>query len=516
VSGKEDYFSSEHLHTDLKAKTVRGGIVAASAQGVTVILSLAAIPILSRLLDPADFGLIAMVSVFTGVAAMFVDAGLTMATVQRDELTHEQVSSMFWIATALGLLVALIVAASSPAVAWFYDEPRLVPVTWAMASGPFLGGLTIQHQALLRRNMRLAQLAAVQVVSAFFGYAVAIAVAWRFRSYWALVVLPVSVAALRMAGTWAACSWRPSLPRRGAGVRAMVGFGANLTGFNFVNYFARSGDNLLIGWAWGDTALGFYERAYKLMMAPLQQINGPLAGVMIPALSRLNGQPIPYRAAYFRSISVLQLVACPLMAFVAVMAPDVVRIAFGPDFGEAGPILRWLAIAGFIQPLLSSLGWLYVSQGRGRDLRNWGLVGCTLIVLSFVVGLPSGPLGVARAYAIMTCLVVAPLAIWFAGAAGAVTRADLARSCGLALVSAAPIVAVTSLVAYVVRPASSWDALALGATGSVIASAPLLLLTRRGRWILEQFKQIALQARDIGIGREATPPVLEASNEPKS
>ena len=257
VTGNDDYFSSERLRTDLKAKTVRGGLYAASAQGLIVLMSLATIPVLTRLLEPEDFGLVAMVTVFTGIAAMFVDAGLTMATVQRDELTHQQVSNLFWVATGLGFLLALLVIASSPLVAWFYGEPRLMPITVALAAAPFFSGLTIQHQALLRRTMRLRQLAVVQVTCNFLGYAFAIAVAWQYRTYWALVVLPVSVAVLRMAGTWAVCSWRPGLPRRGAGARAMVGFGANLTGFSFANYFARSGDNMLIGWAWGDTALGF-------------------------------------------------------------------------------------------------------------------------------------------------------------------------------------------------------------------------------------------------------------------
>ena len=122
------------------------------------------------------------------------------------------------------------------------------------------------------------------------------------------------------------------------------------------------------------------------------------------------------------------------------------RIGFGPNFEAAGPILRWLAIAGFIQPLINSLGWLYISQGRGRDLMKWGFVACALVVSSFVAGLPSGPLGVARAYAIMICTVVAPLAVWSAGSKGSVTRVDLAKLCCSALVIASPTIAASFLV----------------------------------------------------------------------
>jgi PST family polysaccharide transporter len=414
-----------------------------------------------------------------------------MATVQKDVLTHFQVSNLFWVATGLGLGVALLIIAASPLVAWFYDEPRLKPITLALAAAPFFSGLTIQHQALLRRNMRQREIATVQVSSQCLAYVLGIALAWHYRSYWALVALPIAASALRMAGTWLACAWRPGLPRRGTGVREMIGFGANLTGFSFVNYFARSGDNLLIGWAWGETALGMYERAYKLMMAPVHQINGPLAGVMIPALSRLNAEPTSYRAAYLRCITVLQFISCPLLALVAVMAPTVVQVVLGPGFADAAPILRWLAIAGFLQPLVNTLGWLYISQGRSRDLMKWGLVSSALIVASFVIGISWGPLGVARAYALMIGIVIAPFAIWFAGSKGAVSRVDLARECAYALAVAAPTVMASSFVAYELSSEPASTRLMLAAIASGVSTAPLLIFTRRGREIFTQIKEIA-------------------------
>lgn len=154
MSRTDHYFSSQQLRAGLKGKTVRGGLYTAVSQVLVVLINLAAIPILARLLSPSDFGLVAMVSVFTGLAAMFVDAGLTMATVQREELTHQQVTNLFWLATALGLLIALFVAAASPLLAWFYDEPRLIAITIAMSAATFFSGLTIQHQTLLRRAMQ--------------------------------------------------------------------------------------------------------------------------------------------------------------------------------------------------------------------------------------------------------------------------------------------------------------------------------------------------------------------------
>src|SRR5690606_38424357 len=179
--------------------------------------------------------------------------------------------------------------------------------------------------------------------------------------------------------------------------------------------------NLLIGKVWGEDALRIYERAYKLMMLPWQQISAPLQSVIVPTLSRLNDDPERYRRAYFQAVGVFQLVSCPLMAFVAVMAPQLVDLFFGPGYEEAGPVLRWLAVSGVVQPLSNSLGWLYISQGRTGELMRWGLWSSVLVLLSFLIGLPWGPLGVAQSYTLSICLVISPIAAWFAGRGGPVS-----------------------------------------------------------------------------------------------
>jgi PST family polysaccharide transporter len=150
-----------------------------------------------------------------------------------------------------------------------------------------------------------------------------------------------------------------------------------------------------------------------------------------------------------------------------------------------------LAIAGFLQPLVNTLGWLYISQGRSRDLMKWGLVSSALIVASFVIGISWGPLGVARAYALMIGIVIAPFAIWFAGSKGAVSRVDLARECAYALAVAAPTVMASSFVAYELSSEPAPTRLMLAAIASGVSTAPLLIFTRRGREIFTQIKEIA-------------------------
>src|SRR5438132_14182963 len=128
IDANERHLSTDHLLTNLRQRTISSGLVTAAAQGAQVFLNLGYIMVLARLLVPQDFGLVAMVTTVTGFLRIFQDAGLSMATVQRQEITHAQVSNLFWVNVAVVGATTLLVAASAPVVAWFYREPRLVGI----------------------------------------------------------------------------------------------------------------------------------------------------------------------------------------------------------------------------------------------------------------------------------------------------------------------------------------------------------------------------------------------------
>lgn len=383
-----------------------------AAQGAQFVLHLGSTVVLARLLTPHDFGLIAMVTAVTGFVAMFKDLGLSMATVQKAEINHGQISTLFWINVLLSFGVMLVTAALAPAIAWFYGEPRLIWITLALASAFIFGGLTVQHQALLRRNMRFGTLALIHIASMLAGVVTAFIAAWYGLRYWALVLMQMATTITGAIGVWVACPWRPGLPVRRSGVRAMLAFGGHLTGFNFLNYFARNLDNILIGKVWGAQPLGFYSKAYGLLMFPLAQINAPVSAVAIPALSRLQDEPERYRNYYLKAISMIAFVTMPLVMFLIVMSNEIIYILLGPQWSEASRIFTFLGISALGQPIGNTAGWLYVSQGRTRDMLTWGMIGSSITVVAIVAGLPWGALGVAVSYTIFNWA-AQPLFFWF-------------------------------------------------------------------------------------------------------
>ncbi len=159
------HFSTDHLLGQLKGRTISSGLVTVLSQGVQFVLTMLSTVVLARLLPPADFGLVAMVMAILGYFRIFNDAGLSVATIQRQDITHAQISNLFWINVILSAAAGLLFAASAPAIAWFFREPQLVNITLALAATFLLSGLTVQHMALLNRQMRFTSIAMIQIVS---------------------------------------------------------------------------------------------------------------------------------------------------------------------------------------------------------------------------------------------------------------------------------------------------------------------------------------------------------------
>ncbi|MEM6328872.1 MAG: lipopolysaccharide biosynthesis protein [Planctomycetota bacterium] len=384
----------------------------AVGRAASVVITVAATAVLARMLAPEDFGLVAMVAVVTNFARMFVDAGLAAATIQRQSLTRQQATNLFWIATGLGLLIAAAVASLAPVVALVYGEPRLTGITLAMAVSFVFAGLTVQHQALMRRVMQFGSLAGSQIVASISGQAAALAWAWQYRGqpggYWALALIPIVTALVRMLTVWFLCGWRPGLPRRGAGTRSLLQFGANLVGFNFANYFARNADNLLLGWWWGPTVLGFYSRAYALLMMPLQQIMPSFASVIVPMLSRLQGEPEKYRRAFIAAVRPMLWISIPAVGLLVAAARPAVLLYLGPQWEPVVPLFYALAPAAWANTFVSCSGWVFTSWGRTDRQLRWGVAHSIVILVTIASTAPLGALTMAACLSVVFVLMRAP------------------------------------------------------------------------------------------------------------
>jgi PST family polysaccharide transporter len=384
----------------MKDRVASGVLITGVSQSVRVGTQVVAVIVLSRLLSPTQFGLVAMASPFFGVISLFQDIGLGQAIIQKKTLTHSEVNALFWVNMFVGFFLCVATFGIAPIAGWFYHEPAVINLIMAMSAIVMFAMFGSQQNAILARKMKFTSIALLDASAAVGGLLTSLIWALVSPTFWALYIGMLISTAIPAIGAWFLAGWLPTRPSGIGHVKGMLRFGAGVTGFNLFNFLARNLDNALIGRRWGETSLGFYDRAYKLLLFPLQQITNPMARVMVPALSRLHDEPDRYRSAFGRALALMLVVALPGVALMICMADVVIPLALGEKWVGAVPIFQALGLASVVQVLNNPSGWLMLSQGRARLMAIWGAVTASTSALAFVIGLPFGPIGVALAYAV--------------------------------------------------------------------------------------------------------------------
>jgi O-antigen/teichoic acid export membrane protein len=429
IDANEKHLSTDHLLTNLRQRTISSGLVTAVAQGVQFFLNLAYIMVLARLLTPQEFGLVAMVTVVLDFLRSFQDVGLSTATVQRQQITHAQVSNLFWVNIVVGGGISLLMAALSPAIAWFYREPQLVGITLVLSINFLLASSAAQHIAILNRQMRFGVIATIDVVSLLAAYLTGIGMAlWKY-GYWALVGGSIVQVALKLVLAWSISRWRPQLPSRKIPTWHLLRFGANITVGALMCSLARGMDNLLIGRFFGAAAVGLYSRGSILLMRPVQYFINPLNAVVIPALSRVQGEDDRYRRTFLQVFEAIALASFLFTGMFLALSHPLTVAVLGPKWKDAAVIFAGFTMAALAYPLTMASTWLFASQGRGKDWMVASSVVSGLTLGSFVVGLPFGPAGVAICYSVSCALLQLPYVYYIAGRVGPVSTKDLWRGC---------------------------------------------------------------------------------------
>jgi PST family polysaccharide transporter len=285
--------------------------------------------------------------------------------------------------------------------------------------------------------------------------ALAIAMAVTGYGYWSLVGLVVAMAAANAVLVWVASGWRPGPPGRGIGVRPLLGFGGSLTAFNFLNYFSRNFDNVLIGAVLGAGPLGLYSKAYNLLLLPIRQINGPLGGVVLPALCRLQSDPERFRHYYLRSLGLIAFITVPIVGFVFADTRNFVLTILGTQWLETVPLFRWLAPAALLGAINVAPGWLCIALNRNNRQLRWALISSPIMIASFAIAVSFGVIAVAAAFSISWSLLFV-LFVFMACRQSPVTPLDVARAVAPPLMAAsgatAAVLGVADLTATLPSP----------------------------------------------------------------
>ena len=412
--GADGLFQPTEHGKDLRLTAVRGAGATVFSSGLGLVVQIASTVILARLLTPADFGVVTMVTTFSLLLVNFGLNGFTEAILQRETLDRYVVSNLFWINLGAGLLLTVGFAGTGSLLAHFYGDPRVANVAVGVSASILITSLAVQHLALLKRAMRFSAVSANDVLSKAVSVGVSVLLAWAGWGYWALVAGTVAQALMTVIGAWTLCRWVPSRPRRVKGTSEMVRYAMNVYGRFSVNYFARNMDNLLVGWRFNAQALGFYKKAYDLFALSGSQLVAPLTSVAVSALSRLPRDSAQYRRYLLNALAVMAFVGMGIGADLTLIGKDVIRILLGPGWETSGKIFMYFGPGIGMMLLYGTHSWIHLSIGRADRWFRWGMIELAVTGLLFVLGLHWGPAGIAIAWTTSFWLLSLP-AFWYAG-----------------------------------------------------------------------------------------------------
>lgn len=348
------------------------------------ILTIGTTMVVSRYVSPEHFGIAGMVLSFIAFLVLF-DTGLTWATVQSPSLEREKVDSLFAFGVLLGIMLWITAALAGPWLAGFYRQPELSVISIVMGAAVFLNSLTTQPAALLKRQLRQKTTNIIDTVSLLVSSLVAIVMAVTEGGYWAVIGQAVALQMVRSVLLIIYSGYRPSWPTRFANALPELKTGMGLALSNYICYFQLYLGGILVGRYFGGAVLGNYQKAYGVKSMPTAYATMVVTDVMVSSLAALSNDRERMGAAYHKALRLIAFVGCPAGAMLYAIAPEVIRILYGSQWGAAVPLLEWFSFAAAALPISTTTIWLFLAGGHVRLQLKMNIVLSALAIATLVL-----------------------------------------------------------------------------------------------------------------------------------
>lgn len=369
--------------SNLKSGIIYTGISRYSGIIITVVIG----AILARLLTPAEFGIVALVAVFTAFFSLLSNFGIGQAVIQNQDLQERDLQSIFSFSILLGFTLSALFFLSAPFIADFYNEPVLVNVTRLLSLSLLFNTLQIVPKALYQKDMKFKKIGIISVAVNLTSGILAIVLAYLGFSYYALVIQGIFSGLVTLIIFYLLKPIRISFKIELTSISKIIKFTGYNFMFNFVNYFSRNADNLLIGKFMGTESLAFYNKAYTLMFLPVQNLTHVITPVLLPVLSKRQNDYEYIYNSYLKVVKVLATIGFPLSVFLYFSSSEIINIVYGSQWSQSIPIFKLLSLTVGIQMIYSSAGSIFMIINRTDVLFYFGIVGAFIVVGSIVYGI---------------------------------------------------------------------------------------------------------------------------------
>jgi PST family polysaccharide transporter len=370
----------------IKKQLFSGVFYTALAKYSGILVTLVVSGVLGRLLSPDDFGVVAIAMVIISFFWLFTDMGISPAIVQNKTLTKHDLCDIFSFTIWMGLILAILFFAGAGLIADYYDNEMLRPICQLLSLNVFFAAVNIVPNALFYKNKEFRLLAirtfAIQLICG----ALAVAAAFAGAGLYALTINPILSGIIIFIVCMRKYPLRPSFTLGLTALKKIFSYSAYQFMFSLINFFSRNLDKLLIGKQLSMESLGFYEKSYRLMMLPLQNITAVITPVMHPVFSDFQDDKTKLASSYEKVIKLLAFIGGPLSAYLFFCSRELMLIIFGDQWMPSVPVFSILALSVGIQVVMSSSGSIYQAAGDTRSLFICGLFSAILNVSGIVLG----------------------------------------------------------------------------------------------------------------------------------
>lgn len=379
---------------------------------VTILVQFTTLAILAHLLSPADFGLMGMALVVTGIAGILSDLGLNNAIIYRQDASQTQLSSLYWLNIIVSWTLWLLLWIGAPLAALFFNQEIITEVLRGASISFIILPFGQQFQAILRRELQFDKIGCIRIAE-FFAYGL-VAIILAILNFGVMSIVYATVVRSGVSTSFAIYiaskkQWIPKLHFRMGELQGFVRFGLFQLGDRIVSYLGNNIDYLIIGRFLGAEALGYYTLAYNLMRVPQLTINPIIVSVAFPTFARIQNQDEVMCKGYGKILHYLSLVVLPMMTGMLLVAPMFVPIVYGESWHPAISVVQIFCLLGIVKSLGNPLGSVLLAKGRadlGFYMNSIAIIGYTL---SNLIGLQWGIIGVAWSSFGFTLFVLMPI-----------------------------------------------------------------------------------------------------------
>lgn len=366
---------------------------------------------LARLLEPADFGLVALAGVFISLVQVLVQQGFAAAIIQRDDLQGIHLNTAFWINFGTGLLMMVVSLVAAQPIAHLLREPALEPVIRMLSPVFFLASLNSVQAAILQRDLAFQALAIRTLIANVVGGIVGVGMAFSGFGVWSLVGQQLAGKTTEVIVLWQASPWRPGFRVSMEHFKELFSFSVNIVGMGLLNFVNRRSDDFLIGYFLGSVALGYYTVAYNILTTLMDVLTSVTKQVAFPVFSKLQNEPERLRRAFYTTTRYTAFISFPVLLGLAATAQEAIPVIFGSQWEPSIPVMQLLALAGMFISIVSFNNSVLMAIGKP----SWGLLTMTLAaivnIIAFSIAVRWGIVAVAAAVAIRG-YVFFPLLMW--------------------------------------------------------------------------------------------------------